>query len=208
MNQQHNLGCAPDDPIGAMPGSKMIASLLKRALRRTYSMGPSETERIPNGKKHAMLSGLWVESLAMEFRRQFNSAEGYRVFSKKFCGNKPDFPIQEYLYDITVVRTKKIKSAVKDICLECPYEILWHIESEFQSSNSRSSILDFGKLLMSGAQERLMVLPSGGSIQRWASGQFRDLRNDTPGKMWLAFVPHPREWRSDSPPTAEVKQIW
>ena len=186
----------------------MIEALLKQSFENALTTAFPGPGQESEGTKNARLSELWVESLAEALRGQYNESDGYRVFSKKYTGNKSEFKIQEFLYDITVVGTRKVLSANGKTWLEYPHEIIWHIESEFHAHDSRESMVDFGKLMMSGAQERLLILPSGENIEEWAKELLFGLRNDTPGSMRLAFLPHPKRWGSSGANDIEVTPKW
>jgi hypothetical protein len=144
--------------------------------------------------------------LADEFRRTYPATQGYRVFSRGHDRNKAAFGLNEYLYDITVVRVDTVPSATKKAQLEYPVETLWHVECEFNENNSRASIVDFGKLLMSGAQYKLLILPAGGRIERWARAHLNRPRASV-GETYLAFVPHPRVWSLDGEQIVKVLQL-
>ncbi len=153
-------------------------------------------------------SRIWVSVLAVQLRTHFPERLGYRVFSKDYPGNESTFRLRELLYDITVIRTATILSAVRNIDLEYPSEVLWQIESEFHERDSRASIVDFGKLLMGSAKHKLMILPADGKIEYWARENLPETRNSASGSMHLCFLPHPANWSHSNRPTATVEKLW
>jgi len=179
---------------------KILAQSLRRC--RKDAIAPKPVSKA--GIKNAHLSSAWVERIADELRRQYPEKSGYRVFSGGYKGNRPEFRLNEYLFDVTVIKTKTVKSASGRTVLKVPQNTLLHIESEFHSRDSRASIVDFGKLTMSAAKNKLLVLPSGGLIEKWAKAELPKLCHDCSGKFFLAFVPHPSEWAGREEPKVQL----
>lgn len=183
---------------------ELIESILKKAMLTCSQLTTTASTKNNKGSMHSQLSSAWVEGIAEGFRREYSEDQGYRVFSRGYKGNKRSFLLSEYLFDVTVIKVDEIKSASGRTQLEFPDETILHVESELQSNDSRASIVDFGKLLMSAAKNKLLVLPSGGQIELWAKRELAKVSEKCTGKFYIAFVPHPRGW-SDQKELPEVQ---
>lgn len=151
-------------------------------------------------------SACWVEAIAAQLRPLFPEPR-YRVFSKGYEGNQRAFRRNEFLFDVTLVEIATVNSP-NGKTLEYPKRVLFHVESEFHSSNSRESIIDLSKLLMSSATDRLLVLPQGGKIEEWAHNVLTKIEKTGGGSLCIAFVPHPREWEEFAAHTPSVIEVW
>lgn len=182
-------------------GTSAIEALLTEALEQCCRKPAMGVEKVANTER----SRQWVETVGEIMRtRHYPQAAGYRVFSKHYEGNTKDFGLNEYLYDVTVIKDGTVVSASGSTELTYPLRTIWHIESEFHKHNSRSSIVDFGKLLMSGAENKLMVLPANTGIEPWALSTLAPLGKAAQGNFSLAFVPHPGAWAEDVTATVRV----
>ena len=186
---------------------KLIEKILKEAMldcrSRATTIVPEENKK----KLHSQWSSAWVEKIADGLRNEFPESEGYRVFSRGYKENKKSFLLSEYLFDVTVIKVAEMNSASGKAKLEFPEETILHVESEFQSNDSRASIVDFGKLLMSAAENKLLILPSGGRIEAWAKQELARISDKCTGDFYLAFVPHPREWADeDKAPEVQLQK--
>lgn len=155
-------------------------------------------QEISNKKKdHSLRSKDWIECLAEEFRKELSSSE-FRVFSAGHSGNRKEFKLNEFLFDISVVKIKTIPSASGKKNLTYVAGMEWAIESEFQKSDSRASIIDFSKLIISSANKKLLILPDSHNLKKWALSTLCNAIEDTQGNYFLAFVPHPADWNQKS----------
>jgi len=176
----------------------MIKKVLSDALRACQELALKGAGGEIEGNFHSKLSQYWIEFIASDFRAKFPEAEGYRVFSKGYDKHRSMYKMNEFLFDITVIKAGWIPSASGSTSLEYPLRTLWHIESEFQSNDSKASIVDFGKLLMSAAENKLMILPSGGKIEQWAKENLTRIASEQNAAVQLAFVPHPATWQGNT----------
>ena len=175
---------------------------LEKMLNEAFEKAKKGYSKKTNSKR----SSDWVEALAEQFRKNSKDND-IRVFSKGCYENRSVFKVNEYLYDITVIRTNEVKS-VNGHSLEYPEETLWHVESEFASNNSRESIVDFGKLLMSSAENKLMILPSGRRIEDWAREDLHKIAcSKNYSTVYFAFVPHPRRWGDKFEKAVTVEKV-
>lgn len=187
---------------------KMIDDILKTSFDSCTKAASEYSGVVGSGALHAALSRTWVMAIATEFKKHFKPTAGYRIFYRGCKDHKAAFKLEEYLYDITIIRTAIVASANEPKQLEYPKDILWHVESELRTNDSRASIVDFGKLLMSAAQNKLMILPAGGKIESWARQHLPRVRSKRIGNMYLAFVPHPRHWNNCKSSVSRVQQLW
>lgn len=186
-------------------GTSAIEALLTEALEQCCSENAAwatdENERTVNRAR----SQHWVEKVGTLMQsRYYPQADGFRVFSKLSTANRVEFTVNEYLYDLTIIKVGTVISAKRGVHLTYPIRTIWHIESEFDEGSSRSSVVDFGKLLMSGAENKLMVLPANTGIEPWALSTLAPLCAEAQGNFYLAFVPHPGAWAKDVTATVRV----
>lgn len=139
-------------------------------------------------------SSAWVSALGQELTAHYAGSEAnIHVFYRGNPKNHKSFRLQEYLYDITVLKAAKVTSPRGKV-LEYPIETLWHIESEFNASDTRATVIDFGKLQMSAAENLLLILPAGGTIEQWATQSLPGMVRPSGGNFHVCFVPHPGQW--------------
>ena len=146
---------------------------------------------------HSARSKAWVKHLAESFRKEYTQAE-HRVFSADYQKNRTEFKLNELLFDISVVNVKPIFSASNHKQLICIDSMEWAIESEFQKNDSRASIIDFSKLVMARSKNKLLILPQSKKIRDWALSALSNSIPDDGDSYFLAFVPHPDSWDSNT----------
>jgi hypothetical protein len=192
-----------------LQGDNMIEKILTEAYISAIDLSQKNSDE-DEKKFHSNLSLKWIEFIADELRRRYENDKNIRVFSKGCNSNKSAFKRNEFLFDITVIETSTVPSAKNRKNLEYPKDVIWHIESEFHNSNSRESIIDFSKLLMSVSKNKLMILPAKGEIEKWAKREFPNLDCIKCGNMYLAFIPHPRKWKTLNPDEVkiDIQKIW
>ncbi len=155
--------------------------------------------KIPNGdfqKLHALRAREWVEALAETFRKYYDELKepNVRVFSKYSNYNRKDFGLNELLFDISVVKTATIQSPRHK---ELTYieKALWIVESEM-ANDTRQLVLDFSKLVMGDAENKLFVGPLSEEIFNFIPQLCAVARNCN-GLVHLCLVPHPEKWEKD-----------
>jgi hypothetical protein len=157
----------------------------------------SKPEYNTRQKLHAMRSQVWVETLAETFRDHYSKVdENIRVFSKYFKGKegkqRKDFGLNELLFDISVVKINTIESPRHK---ELTYieKALWIVESEM-AKDTRQLVLDFSKLVMGDAKNKLFA----GPINTYNKEQleiFKKIALNCRGNFWVALIPHPGDWK-------------
>lgn len=160
----------------------------------TFEMARSiaSAKQTDPGKLHRQRSINWIKMLAKEFQKLYPVDSGFRVFSRSDGSNKADFKLNELLFDIAVCEVAPIRSAYDKQELSYVTRAVWQVESEF-SNNSRSTLLDFSKLVMGAAENKLF-------IGRWRpeckpfKECFLPAAKCCSGRVFLAFIQHPRDW--------------
>ena len=175
----------------------MTLELLERALAAV----PADCgEGFSHGVRNRKRSCAWVECLAEELRKTFESVDrDVRVFSKEHRKNRADFGLNEMLYDLCVCETATCDSHTGRKQLRYITRVLWLIESEF-AKNSVAAVKDFNKLVLGAAENKLFIAPCLGDRNRDATFRARLLPvaqrcvNAASSHVYLAQVPHPDAW--------------
>jgi hypothetical protein len=124
-----------------------------------------------------------------------------RVFSRGYRLNRRDFGVNELLYDIAIVRVESVESSRQKKNLLYIKETLWQVESEF-ALNSRQSLIDFNKLVLGSAQNKLFIGPlfqDPDSLRK----VIMPAAAACSGNVFAAFLAHPSEW-NNNPSKPEV----
>ena len=142
---------------------------------------------------HRKRSQEWVKVLARNFRKCYSNQDNkVKVFSKDFGEHRAEFKVNELLYDIAVCRTSETSSAQKRTPLTYIQEALWVVESEM-AKDSHEAIIDFSKLVMGSAQNKLFIGPKVNN-----QGNFNKVllapAGHCSGNVYLAIIPHPEDW--------------
>lgn len=153
--------------------------------------------------RHRKRSQAWVEALATRLGSSFGADSSLRVFWRGNRLNQPEFRLDELLHDICVCRVGAVKSPGHKKDLLYIQEVLWQVESEF-SQDSRLALIDFNKLVLGSAKEKLFV----GSLDvrdiTAFISVFHDAAKACSGQVFLALVPHPASWDEDP----QDVQVW
>lgn len=146
-------------------------------------------------KMHAMRSQEWVKALALQFQQHYTDigAENIRVFSKYCNDNRGDFGLNELLFDIAVVKTATI-SSTRNIPLTYIEKALWIVESEM-AKDTRQLVLDFSKLVMGDAENKLFVGPFTEEDEKIIE-ILKTIAMNCNGDFWLSQIPHPGKWNN------------
>jgi hypothetical protein len=122
--------------------------------------------------------------------------QNVRVFTKYDETNKPEFGLNELLYDVCIVETDTCISAGNRKQLRYITRAIWQVESEF-AADSSEAVKDFNKLVIGSAENKLFIGPhlSDATGPAYRSALLPVARR-IPG-VYLAHVPHPSEWRAE-----------
>ncbi len=137
-----------------------------------------------------------MEALASEFREFHRADPDVRVFSKHCPDSRREFHLNELLYDVCVCRVAPVPSAVHKKELLYIKEPLWIIESEF-ARDSHQALIDFNKLVLGSSHHKLFVGPQVDDNESFIKVLVPPAAACT-GDVFLALVPHPAVWNSDS----------
>ena len=167
---------------------------IKDLIRRSFGEAKAtnvvaESDRVRNNKR----SSAWVEALAANFRAGYKVRDtSVKVFSRGYKKNRKNFGMNELLYDITVCSVAKVDAATRKKKLSYITKAHWQVESEF-AKNSRQAIIDFNKLVLGSADNKLFIGPIVHDQE-----SFRETlaapAGMCSGNVYAAFLPHPGEW--------------
>lgn len=166
---------------------KLVSASFQDARVRAKKIEVSSTRVLHNKR-----SMEWVESLANGFRDAFASDKSVRVFSRHYHENRPDFGVNELLYDVTVISVETVPSAFHKKNLFFVKEALWQVESEF-ARDSRQALIDFNKLVLGSAKNKLFIGPQVRDHDSFIKVLI-PAASVCPGEVYAAFIPHPDEW--------------
>ncbi len=105
-----------------------LAQVIRKSLREAQHQpldGP--TKRI----LHSQRSQAWVKALGANLMSSGGPDRDLRCFTRFDLSNKPDFGVNELLYDISIVRVSDVASAVLKKRLVFITDAVWQVESEF-----------------------------------------------------------------------------
>ena len=187
--------------------AQVIQTAWKNALDYSRVREAKKTE-IDNKTRNRKRSESWVCALGKEFRNAYD-ANCNRVFWRGYeekRGNKDEFLLTEFLFDVTVAEIEYVQSLErKSKGLPFVSKCKWIIESEFDTGNSRQILLDLSKLVVATAENKLLVVSQRSSKE--SEGRIRErcaeIVKGSEGNYFLAFVAHPRKWGCEG--TAQPK---
>lgn len=200
-----------------------IDKTMKQDLKRLISLAfqeakikslEHERQQEPNLKLiHAQRSRYWIERLAenllLTTLHDRPGDEEYLAFyrSKEYDENglkqRQIFGLNEFLFDVVVGKMVDIPTASTQPNLQSVYltlkgieKAIWIVESEFQFKNSRALLLDINKLAVSKAKNKLFIisLDENSRINEWAKDVIKKLMKGDDANVYLASVPHPKNW--------------
>lgn len=174
-----------------------IEQMVTEALREAETFADAEKDEPSPRNAHAARSREFVKLLARQFEQRYRSECDIKVLSGSIDRWRLKLGMNELLFDITVCRTDETEAAFRDTTLTYITESLWAVESEF-ARNSRSTIYDFNKLLLSNAENKLFICSQVPDEESFLRPIWKAARHCS-GKLHVATVPHPSQWSMDSP---------
>ena len=123
-----------------------------------------------------------------------------RVFAAYRRGNRTDFGAERLLYDIQVCRISAGQTADKK--KEPFYYIaaaLWQIEIDF-SRDLRRTLLAVNRLAGGAGENKLIIAAQPASGRQAFIHTLKTPAAACSGEVWLALIPHPADWDSDTRP--------
>ncbi|MFC1873423.1 hypothetical protein ACFLW3_01240 [Chloroflexota bacterium] len=168
-----------------------VKQLLQETLQQTksYPNSGKTTQRININR-----SRNWVKALAEQFKKKYDGDSETRVFSKSGDLYRKDFGLNELLHDILVCKVGVVESSLHEKKLSFIKEVLWQIESEF-SHNTRSSLIDFNKLVLGSAKNKLFIVSQ---VKKGTENSFLEVLKPAAGyctgDVYVGMIPHPNDW--------------
>ena len=168
-----------------------VKQLLQEALQQAQSEPDTgETTQKTNLNR----SRSWVKALAEQFKKRYEGDSEIPVLTKSDYSNRKDFGLNELLYDILVCRVGEVESSLHKKKLYFIKEVLWQVESEF-AHNTRSSLVDFNKLVLGSAKNKLFV---ASQVKRGTENSFlrvlQPAASYCTGDIYVGMIPHPARW--------------
>ena len=179
--------------VSAYNRSMNIQAILRDSYQRTQKalvMGTSPAS-LARARERA-----FVKALATEIEDSFEGEE-FRVFSLYGRGNRADFGGEQLLFDIEVCRVAGASSAQrKKESFYIVAEALWQVEFEM-SQDWRRVVFAMNRLRCGSAENKLVIAAAPGSAQDSFLKTLEPGGAGCGGKMYLATIPHPRDWDDD-----------
>ena len=173
--------------------SGMVRRIIERALEVARR---ADIEAISQQQLHAARSRDFVAALGDQFASLYAGDPDVRVFTKHDERNRAEFGMNELLYDVTVCRTGRVKSARHGKALQYVASPIWHVESEFARS-SRQALFDFNKVVLGAAPYNLFVGPYVHEPSKFVD-VLRVPAACCAGRVFVALIPHPHSWGTTS----------
>jgi hypothetical protein len=175
-----------------------IKSILRNAIEKACEDEHSESR----SELHRNRSRKFVEAIGIYFRAIDDlKKDTYYVFTKHFDENRPEFGLNELLYDVLVCDTAKTTSVQGNRELSFVKKAIWQIESEFHKTNVRQLIWDFNKLVIGSGENKLFICSqrSSDKQEQLFLKTLNPLAACCSGNVYIAFVPHPENWNGNAP---------
>jgi hypothetical protein len=172
--------------------------LIVELIHTAFQMARLHGRSLTNSER----STAWVKYLAGGLRARYQS-EPVTVFSRDFSGNRSEFRLNEFLFDIVVSEVIKV-DAVRGKSITAVTGVRWLVESEFKRTDCRDLIVDFNKLVIGNSENKLLVIAAGSPLTDWAKKVIPGILGGSTAKFFLGIVPHPDDWYSSECPSIEV----
>ncbi len=171
-------------------------------------------------KKHAYRSKLWInylaEHLLISSKKDRPETEEYLAFYQANKERRQLLGLNEFLFDIVIGKMTNLETAsgfrnssVEVQTLKAISHAVWIVESEFQLKNSRALLVDINKLVLGKAKNKLFVMSIDklSRIENWAEETLRSLTKEDDANIFLAKIPHPKDWSNLSVDDIELIEI-
>jgi hypothetical protein len=170
---------------------KLILDALTEAIKPNY--------HVSNKKElHRKRSAKFVEQLTIQFKKYYESQLSVCVLSRESSEHRMKFDVNELLYDVLVCdTTSEARSPVRHKKLTIITNAIWQIESEFRK-DGKQAILDFNKLVIGNASNKLFIGPIVNNIQAFINTLLAPAQHCS-GNIYLALVSHPDDWNKKTP---------
>ncbi len=166
-----------------------IVELFKETIAKVSLINIAESEI---KKLHHERSKHFVELLAEGFRNRYSDNSNIKIFSKHFYGNRDEFGINEYQYDVLVCEVDSVISAKQQKKLPFIKEAIWLVESEF-ARNTREALKDFNKLVIGNSKYKLFIGPLNSVNDAFINTLLPAARKCN-GTVYITLLSHPDSW--------------
>jgi len=180
----------------------LVTELIQAALKDAKKATAEPSDALSTQQLHVARAKAWINALAYQLRSVYRAAE-LRVFSKYDETNRKDFGLNELLFDVSVCEVAQTTSALGRKELWYVKRALWQAESEFEK-NSRAALLDFSKLVLGNAPNKLFVAPVTDDPVAFRKALLPVAECCRGCRVLLASVPHPSDFGKNSPATVHI----
>ncbi len=168
---------------------------VKQLLQESLTLAQAEPDKGNSAQEiNRNKSQSWVKALAEQFRSRYQGDPSIHVFSQDSYSNRRDFGLNELLHDIVVCRVGEVASAKHRKTLYFIKETIWQVESEL-ARNSRQALIDFSKLVLGSAHNKLFVGPQVSKVKPFLD-VLKPAARACRGSVYISLIPHPDNWKS------------
>ncbi|WP_313034718.1 hypothetical protein [Acinetobacter sp.] len=192
---------------------RILQIAFKNAKQQCNSEESCQLEMIER-KKHNDRSKQWIAHLSAQLLQL--TKESNKTNDQEFCAfyrnnanleDRKIFGLNEFLFDIVIAQMIEFESAHKKAKFKAIRNAKWLVESEFQTGTSRPLLLDINKLALGTTENKLFIMSNSDKsiMKSWVTDTIKKLMHDEKANVFLAVVPHPRDWKNKD--IIEVEQI-
>lgn len=165
---------------------------IKKIIENSFKKAKDKEENKPSHKnQNKTRSETWVKTLSEMLRKNYGN--DVTAFNRSI--ENEEFGLNELLHDICICNTGTVKSQMHNKDLTYISDVHWQVESEF-SNDSRSALIDFNKLVLGSAENKLFVGPIVDKKEDFIK-VFEKPASACTGNIYIALIPHPRDWCKD-----------
>ena len=147
----------------------------------------------------------FVEELGKQFSVNYKSNSKVRVLTKHKEDNREDFGLNELLFDVLICECETTESARNGKSLTYVSHGIWAVESEM-ARNSRQAVYDFNKLVLSACDNQLFIGPLTSKPNDYIK-PLELVAKNCHGSVFIALIPHPKDWRNDEDMQIMVRKL-
>ena len=153
---------------------------------------------VDEGNENNIRSRCFVNCLREQFERHYQNKDTHPNSSVSVASAGE---IKEFLHDIAVRCVESVPSPVRGKNIDRLVDVLWQIEIEM--SDRAKEFLDDLNKLGAGTQhsDKLFVVQRHWLCEEnhkrdWVNEQVLEIAKQQNGRFFIAFIPHPREWKN------------
>ena len=157
------------------------------------------TDGKPERQINSERSSTWVNCLGESFKEHYQNQDQLVFWRQNEC-NRPEFGLNELLFDVSVCQVKEVKSLRQGISLQFVSKCHWRVESELDISDSREITKDFSKLIVGNSDNKLFISAYGEEQREQVLEMCSEMAGHCTGKLYIGFIDHPGKWEDCTRP--------